>query len=162
MARNWGRSDHEPGGDPSWLGGKDRGQDAQGSSGWSSDFSSQSSREASSDFASEPSAQADPRAQEAESMAPRFGERGEDADSPQSTQWHSDFGTPGQESGAGGGRSPRSTKAQVTGLLGSIVGLVIFAFLAYRAGMDMWWVLLVIGVPLINRGTRALRRNRRD
>lgn len=158
MARHWGnRNDHEPGGDPSWLGGKDRGPDPRSSSGWSSDFAPQ---RPSSDFDDQPAPSADSPAQDADSMAPRFGESGERSVSRQdSAQWTSDFSSSRRGGRDGGGRSSRSVKAQVTGLLGSVVGLIVFAVFAYRAGMDMWWALLVVGVPLINRGARILRRS---
>ena len=162
MARHRGNSnDHEPGGDPSWLGGKDRGPDPQSSNGWSSDFAPQRSQRPYSDFGDQPAPSADSPAQDADSMAPRFGESGGRSVSRQdSAQWTSDFSSSRRGGRAGGGRSSRSVKAQVTGLLGSVVGLIVFAVFAYRAGMDMWWVLLVVGVPLISRGTRILRRSR--
>lgn len=49
--------------------------------------------------------------------------------------------------------------AQLIGLLTSLVGLVIFAVIAYNMGMNLWWVILVVGFPLLSRGIRMLRRN---
>lgn len=161
MARHWGNSDHEPGGDPSWLGGKDRGPDSQSSSGWSSDFAPQSSNRPSSDFADQRAPSADPRAAEAESMAPRFGEHGEEMDGTPSEQRHSEFSSQGKGGGSDGGQGPRLSAAKVIGMLTSVVGLIIFAFFAMRAGMDLWWVILVFGVPLISRIVRNLQRSQR-
>ena len=161
MARHWGNSDNEPGGDPSWLGGKDRGPDSQSSSGWSSDFAPQSSNRPSSDFADQRAPSADPRAAEAESMAPRFGEHGEEMDGTPPEQWHSEFSSQGKGGGSDGGQGPRLSAAKVIGMLTSVVGLIIFAFFAMRAGMDLWWVILVFGVPLISRIVRNLQRSQR-
>ncbi|SLM98379.1 hypothetical protein FM103_04690 [Corynebacterium xerosis] len=48
------------------------------------------------------------------------------------------------------------------GGLASLVGVVIFAVIAYRMGMDIWWAVLFIGIPLISRVARLLRRNNRN
>ena len=161
MARHWGNSDHEPGGDPSWLGGKDRAPDSQSSSGWSSDFAPQGSNQPSSDFADQRAPSADPRAAEAESMAPRFGAHGQESDGAPPEQWHSEFASPGKGGGSDGGQGPRLSAAKVIGMLTSVVGLIIFAFFALGAGMDLWWVILVFGVPLISRIVRNLQRSQR-
>ena len=81
-------------------------------------------------------------------MAPRFGRAG--AGREPSGLRAVDLGLQQLEAGrAPAAVAPHARSKQVTGLLGSVVGLIVFAVFAYRAGMDMWWVLLVVGVPLI-------------
>lgn len=95
-------------------------------------------------------------------MAPRFGEVTGDAaiseDRDQGSAWASSF--TGQSSeGRGRSQSGRSLVAQVIGLLGSSVGLIVFAIFFYRMGFDMWWILLGFGLPLVARVARLIRRN---
>lgn len=151
MARNWGNSDSGPGGDPSWLGGKDRDPSPQSSSGWSSDFSSQPPP-------SGPPAQDDP----AQSMAPRFRETAEGGDGQQQSQWHSDFTGQGHGGHQGGRRGGRSFGAQLTGLFSSMIGLIIFAVIGYQMGMSLWWIILVVGIPLLSRVVRLVGQHLRS
>src|SRR5699024_9606304 len=81
MMKLWGSDGRGPGGDPSWLGGKDRdGADSQGSGGWSSDFGDGAQRPDSDfgggDFGGGGSGGGNfgggTDAQAAQSMAPRF------------------------------------------------------------------------------------------
>lgn len=178
MTNRWGNDDHGPGGDPSWLGGGDRDGGAvpergQGSGDFSSDFTSDSLRDPRSSQSARPAAESDfpsaesdyserDKGQAAESMAPRFGDVTGDAarseGRAQGSPWMSSFtGT----SSAGQGRSRRggSLVAQLIGLLGSSVGVIIFAVIVFRMGFDMWWILLFVGIPLIGKIARLIRRN---
>lgn len=171
MTNRWGNDDHGPGGDPSWLGGGDRDGGAvpergQGSGRFSSDFASDFSRDPRSSQGARRPAESDfserDKGQAAESMAPRFGEVTGDAaiseDRDQGSAWASSF-TGHSGEGQGRSRSGRSIVAQVIGLLGSSVGLIVFAIFFYRMGFDMWWILLGIGFPLVVRVVRLIRRN---
>ncbi|GAA4521087.1 hypothetical protein GCM10023160_07470 [Brachybacterium paraconglomeratum] len=95
-------------------------------------------------------------------MAPRFGEvAGDSARSEgraQDAPWMSSFTG---SSGEGQGRAQRggSLVAQLIGLLGSSVGVIIFAVIVFRMGFDMWWILLFVGIPLISKIARLIRRN---
>jgi hypothetical protein len=168
MTNLWGNDEHGPGGDPSWLGGKDRdgaglpGADRResGPDGWSSDFSSADLR-GQQGGAPQPAAADFPHRRDpdaAESMAPRFGERtGEIPDDrDQQSPWMSSFR---EQDGEGRARGPGSIAGQVLALLGSSVGVIIFAVVFLRMGFDMWWILLIVGVPLISRVVRLIRRN---
>lgn len=175
MTNRWGSDGHGPGGDPSWLGGGDRDGGAapergQGSGGFSFEFASDAtsdfSRDSRSSQGARPAAESDfpgrDRGQATESMAPRFGEVTGDAaiseDRDQGSAWASSF--TGQSSeGRGRSQSGRSLVAQVIGLLGSSVGLIVFAIFFYRMGFDMWWILLGFGLPLVARVARLIRRN---
>ena len=162
MARHRGNSnDHEPGGDPSWLGGKDRGlggpTGAADGGGWSSDFSAgttSGSPRPDPDF----SVPQEPR--DAETMAPRFGRITGDeaipAEHEEQPQWRSEF-----ESATGiSGKRGRSLLSQLLGVLGSGVGLLIFAVIFFRfLDVTFWWAFLLIGYPLLSRGARALRKH---
>ena len=171
MTNRWGNDDHGPGGDPAWLGGG--GGDGGGapgrgqrSGGFSSDFASDVPRDSQSTQGSRPAAESDFSGQDrvvgAESMAPHFGDVSGDAaiseDREQGSPWMPSF--TGQSSeGQGRSQSGRSIVAQVIGLLGSSVGLLVFAIFFYRLGFDMWWILLGLGVPLIARVARLIRRS---
>ncbi|HEX7350993.1 hypothetical protein [Brachybacterium sp.] len=170
MMNRWGNDDHGPGGDPSWLGGKDRGSGGAPESdggGWSSGFSSDVASESSgSDFAHRGSDSAARwQAQEAEQMAPRFGERA-DGDARTSSggedsPWMAGFA--GQESAGSG-----SQKSGLSKLLGAVVpifALVIFGIVAvnifggFSGGFGFWWMFLFIGIPLLSKVVRALRKH---
>lgn len=163
----WGNDDHGPGGDPSWLGGGDRGgEDSQG--GWSSGFASDAEGSDSdvgrsdSDFAGSRG----PRA--AEQMAPRFGDRAGDGPLPsdrESSSWTSSF--TGQDSE--GSRSGRSTLSRVLGAAVPILSIVVFGIIALRifggghgfGGMGMWWVLVFV-IPVISRVVSKIRKHLDD
>lgn len=178
----WGNSDHGPGGDPSWLGGKDRGGgDAAdgGSGGWSSDFSSDFSRGSStsstqpeSDF-SRGDAGFTGRAEspDAEQMAPRFGDRSDgdvrssegSGDSP----WSASF--TGQESAGSGSRKSGLSKA--LGAAVPILAVLIIGIVAVNVvggfgdgfgGFGFMWMFLFFGIPLISKVIRAIRKNLDD
>lgn len=165
----WGNDDHGPGGDPSWLGGRDR-DDQSGSTGWNSDFGSDDQK-ADSDFASSGSTDfgwTDP--QTAEEMAPRFGDRGRgdplplsrDEDSP----WNRDF-TDRDENGRDD--SPGSKVAAVLPKIVTTVISIIAAILIFKiffggfggsngfGGIFPWWILLVFGLPLLRKLGRIFR-----
>ncbi|WP_345076182.1 hypothetical protein [Brachybacterium paraconglomeratum] len=171
MMNRWGNDGHGPGGDPSWLGGGDRADGkapecGQGSGAFSSDFTSDFSQDQrgvqDSPTAADPDLPGRGRSQDAESMAPRFGEvAGDSARSEgraQDAPWMSSFTG---SSGEGQGRAQRggSLVAQLIGLLGSSVGVIIFAVIVFRMGFDMWWILLFVGIPLISKIARLIRRN---
>ena len=180
MANRWGNDQHGPGGDPSWLGGKDRGGDvpsadggagqgsgaatSDGSGAPSSDFGSDFASDASSssDFSSDFSSDSDRRGPlpSAEDMAPRFGQSAgrspgaDDAGAEQS--WRSGFEDSIANGNGRSGSSGKSPGAQIAGLLSSGVGIAIFAVIAWRVGFDQWWIVLFVAVPLINRVARML------
>lgn len=177
----WGNDDHGPGGDPSWLGGGDRGgEDSQG--GWSSGFASDAEGSDSdvgrsdsdfgrsdSDFGrsdSDFAGSRGPRA--AEQMAPRFGDRAGDGPLPsdrESSSWTSSF--TGQDSE--GSRSGRSTLSRVLGAAVPILSIVVFGIIALRifggghgfGGMGMWWVLVFV-IPVISRVVSKIRKHLDD
>lgn len=95
-------------------------------------------------------------------MAPRFGDVTGDAarteDRAQDAPWMSSFAEASGE-GRGRAKSGRSLVAQLLGLLGSSVGVIIFAVIVFRMGFDMWWILLLVGIPLISKIARLIRRN---
>lgn len=162
----WGNDDHGPGGDPSWLGGGDRGgADPQGAGGWSSGFSPDS-QGPDSDFAPSDSDFGGSRSpQAAEQMAPRFGDRaGEDPlpSDREGPSWTSSF--TGQD--AEGSSSGRSTLSRVLGAVVPIITIVIFGIIALRvfggghgfSGFGMWWIFVFI-IPVISRVVRAIRKH---
>ncbi len=73
--------------------------------------------------------------------------------------WAAGFGGENGSEDGSSGATGKSMAAQLIGLLTSLVGLVIFAVIAYNMGMNLWWVILVVGFPLLSRGIRMLRRN---
>lgn len=156
----WGNNAHGPGGDPSWLGGQDRGgadpQGADGSGGWSSEFESDAQGH-DSDFVRNDSDFAggrDPQA--AEQMAPRFGKvtgdeattRGRDAD----PSWMASF--TGQDTE--GSSSSRSTAGKVIGGIVPILSVVVFGVIIMRFfdfGVSGWWMFVFV-IPFIRRIAR--------
>ena len=165
MMNRWGNDDHGPGGDPSWLGGKDRGStEPQGSGDWSTDFEADAARPHS-DFgggADVAGSGADGRwgPPSAEEMAPRFGERaGQDARTGggENSPWRDSF------SGEEGSRSERSGASRWMGLVWSLIPFAIFLFIAFRVfdvGFGGWWVFLFI-IPVLGRVFRSVTRNLR-
>lgn len=137
---NRGRSEnHGPEGDPSWLGGKDRGGAGVGSGRAADEAVDQGARSDSggwpSDFSSDAAQSADGRGM-SEEFAPRFGEfTDEQAQSDRSSRRHQ--GKP-------------SAKELLSALL-SIVVMVVIAFTFYRSGWNAWWLIFVIGIPLARR-----------
>lgn len=131
MGNRWGSESHDPEGDPSWLGGKGRGRAGVGGpgsggaadGGWSSDFTPDSAQTA--EGRSVP-----------EESAPRFGEfTGDQARSSRRT------------------RQPQgrpSTKELISALV-SIVVLIVIVFTFYRSGWNAWWLIFVVGIPLVRR-----------
>ncbi len=157
----WGNDDRGPGGDPSWLGGKDRGDArTQGSGNWSSDFDS-GAQGADSDFGGGRDTQA------AEQMAPRFGENtGEHSrttDSGADSPWMESFTGQGAEGSSG---TSRSGLSRVLGAIVPIFALVIFGVVFMRifsgggfGGFSTWWILLFIGIPILSRVVRMVRKH---
>lgn len=170
----WGSDEHGPGGDPSWLGGKDRGGPGTGADGagsaearsgplpsgdstWSSDFDSRrSSRRADQDFGSGP-----PRSEPGpQHSAPRFGDVADDSREGAARQyeaWES-----GSGSGEAGARAGEVGKALLK-LIPTVVFLVIFiGFFAsndfFRHGFSFWWVALVILVPQLINLVKTFRK----
>ncbi|WP_394214804.1 hypothetical protein [Brachybacterium vulturis] len=171
MRNRGGNDDHGPGGDPSWLGGEDGGgADSPGSGSWSSDFGSDDQRSGSDvgDSDSDFGGRRDPHA--AGQMAPRFGDRagdrplpsGGDEDSP----WSSAFTGQGSESSGSG----RSTLSRLLGGVVPFLMIVIFGVIAVRVfggsggigGFGPWWIFLFIGIPIVNRVIRAIRKHLGD
>lgn len=163
MSNRWGHDERGPGGDPPWLGGKDRGgTGAQDSWGWSSDFAG-GAQSPDSDFGGSSSRDA----QAAEQMAPRFGDSADDdartegADSP----WMESF--TGQQSEGSGSR--RSGLSRLLGAVVPIFALVIFGVVFMRifsgghfGGFGTLWILAFIGIPILGRVVRAIRKHLGD
>lgn len=160
MATSRGNEGHGPGGDPSWLGGKDRGGDgvtprsgADGHAGplpasgdgWSSDFGAGSGRRsADQDFDSSVS-------QAPEHSAPRFGSFGEDGGD--------DSDRERGRLGADAARTP--TLTQVLGALVPALVIVVVAIVFFRADFNYWWIAFVVILPTIQRVARLFGGGRR-
>lgn len=169
MSSSWGNDQRGPGGDPSWLGGKDRdtaGGGASGgqSAGWSSDFSSDPGASAAdSDFgAGNPSGQDSSGALPA--RGPQFG-RVDEANARQSSQddggWLSEFtGDRGERSR--GGRQSKGLGMQL--LVAAIsIGIIIVAatMTGSFSGSNIGFFLLVFILPIIMRVIRSVTGNNR-
>src|SRR5699024_2857515 len=163
MGNQWGNTQHGPGGDPSWLGGKDRGDGgSQSSGGWSSDFAG-GAQSPDSDFGGgDFGGGRDARA--AEQMAPQFGDSvGDDARTEGSASpWLESF--TGQQSEGSGNR--RSGFSRILGAVVPIFVLVIFGVFFIRffsgfsfGGFGSWWILLFIGIPILSRLVRMIRKH---
>ena len=167
----WGSDESGPGGDPSWLGGKDRGGqgevpgfggDGQGSegvhgrndplpngqSGWSSDFGPGSyDRRADQDFGSSSSPGDAP-----EHTGPRFGSFGEGG--------VDDGSDHGRGRDAGNSSNTPTLKQVIGGVLPMLV-FVVVAIVFFRADFSFWWIAFVIILPTIQRISRMFGGNRR-
>ena len=162
MMNRWGNDEHGPGGDPSWLGGKDRGGPGTGADGagtgesrpgplpsgdstWSSDFDSRSSsRRADQDFG--------PRSPEPQHSAPRFGEFGDDSRG-RAERRYEDWESGGRSDPEDRNRAGEVGKALVK-MVPSVVFLIIFiGFFSsngfFSHGFSFWWIALVILVPQV-------------
>ncbi|GAA1488721.1 hypothetical protein [Brachybacterium sacelli] len=150
MSSSRGNGDaHGPGGDPSWLGGKDR--DGTSGTGWSSGFGSES--RADSDFGGDVASEA-PRPQ-----GPEFGGEAAGRGGEQEPGWAESF--TGQDDASGDEGTGKGSGAKVFGALATLVGLGIFAIVAYRMGFDVWWVIFFVAFPMISRLLRSTGRGGR-
>lgn len=166
----WGSGESGPGGDPSWLGGKDRGgqgavpgsgsdgQDGAGAgrndplpngeSGWSSDFGPGSSgRRADQDFGPSSSPSDAPQ-----HTGPRFGSFGEDG------------AADGSDRGRGPDGQDSSSAPTLRQVLGGVLPMIVFVIVAvafFRADFNLWWVAFVIILPTIRRFSRMFGGSRR-
>lgn len=161
MMNRWGNGAHGPDGDPSWLGGSDRPGGESSSGEWSSDFSANTSQPApGSDFAAESDIDDSRREPVPEHSGPRFGDRSGEASGSakeeQGPSWRSSFDGGGDSGGERGAGIGKNRGAQLAGIGTSMIGLVIFVVIASRMGLDLWWALLIFGVPLISRVVRML------
>ena len=173
MKNLWGSDDRGPGGDPSWLGGKDRGAGSQGSGGWSSDFDDGAQRP-DPDFGGGDVGGGDVSAggfggrdAQAESMAPRFGDvTGDDARTKEAdAHWSESF--TGQRTE--GSRRGRSGLSRALGAVLPIVVLLIIGFAFAKVfgsgglhGFSAWWIFMFIGLPFLNRLIRRIRKHLDD
>lgn len=167
MSTSWGSGDHGPGGDPSWLGGKDRG--TTGGDDWSSDFGPDTGSDAGARGSTSHDSRADSDfgggsgADASRYEGPEFGDaHGDEASgrgSEQEPGWAESF--TGTDSDSGGEGSGKGVGAKVVGVLASLVGLVIFAVIAFRVGFDAWWIILLVVVPMITRALRAFGKGGR-
>lgn len=162
MSSSWGNDQHGPGGDPSWLGGKDRetaggGTGGGQSSGWSSDFSSDPGASAAdSDFGTgDQSGQGSSGALPV--RGPQFG-RVDEANARQSSQddrgWMSEF-TGDRGGRPGGGRQTKGLGMQL--LIGAVaIGIIIFAatMTGSFSGSNLGFFLLVFILPIVKRVIR--------
>lgn len=166
MSSSWGNDRHGPGGDPSWLGGKDR-QTAGGSADggqstvWSSDFSAEpDSPVVDSDFG--PGGQSSSGALPI--RGPEFG-RVDEANARRSSNedggWMAEFAS---ELGtrSGGGRRVRGLLPQ---LLVAAVAIAIIIFAAVMtgsfSGSNFAFFLLVFILPILRRLSRSITRGDR-
>lgn len=91
---------------------------------------------------------------------PQFGEHGETRSAQQSpSEWRSSFGESDDARSSGNGVEGGSLRGQLLALGSSTIGVIVFAVFAYRMGMDLWWIFLGVGIPLISRVVRLLRKN---
>lgn len=142
MTTPWGNDDRGPGGDPSWLGGKDRGGNSGGGgssgSGWSSDFGSDFGPDASrstgggGDFGGSP-APTFGQDSRAEHAGPEFGTRAGQAPLPsrdqQGSGWKATFtGADAESAGAEGSGAGR----KAISLVFRILFLGVFFIVALR------------------------------
>ena len=162
MTNQRGDDAHGPGGDPSWLGGGDRNRGSDRPGGFSSDFSGDTaagsdrdrSRQApDSDFGgSRPQAQTPYRPDPApERQASGFGqwmtEQQNPTDQAGQASWRPEFD--GQPTAGQSRMSGKGFATRLSGWFTSAIGLVIFAFIASQFGMNLWWILVVLGLPLL-------------
>ncbi|ASK65987.1 hypothetical protein CFK39_09315 [Brachybacterium avium] len=161
MRDRWGSDDHGPGGDPSWLGGADRGgaeqHGADGSGGWSSDFAADA-QGADSDFGGS----SDPLA--AERMAPRFGEvTGDAARSPggePESPWLTGFAGLDTEDAENIQSSlRRAVRGIVPVLLVVVFGVIVMKLFDFGF-IGMW--LFVFLIPFLGRIFRTIRKRLGD
>lgn len=168
MSSSWGNDQHGPGGDPSWLGGKDRetaggGAGGGSSSGWSSDFSSDFS---SGSAASAPDSDFGGGSQSGQSSSgalpvrgPQFG-RVDDAEARRSSQddggWMSEF-TGDRGGRSGGGRQGKSLASQLF-IAVVAIGIIIVAatMTGSSSGSNIGFFLLVFILPIIMRVIRSV------
>lgn len=154
MRNQWGNDDHGPGGDPSWLGGGGRPDGENRAGEWSSDFSADAAPRSAPNAADSDFGGAQPE-QAPEYSGPRFGDRiGQDPgseDQAQGSSWLSSFSGQAASGGRNGSRSGRPSGKRLAGWATSAIGLVIFVVIASRFGMNMWWVFLVFGLPMLSR-----------
>ncbi|WP_127097500.1 hypothetical protein [Brachybacterium saurashtrense] len=153
MASRWGNDDHGPGGDPSWLGGTDRGGgDSSARSTSSSDFSSDFSTQPSSDFASDgaPSAPQGRSARplDAEGMAPEFSRE---------TMSDSD----GRGSSSADEDGIKGPLLQIVKLAVPVLVMLVVIGMIFRDGFGggFPWFFLFFIIPMILRPLRILLRN---
>lgn len=147
MARKWGRgADHGPGGDPSWLGGKDRGPDAGAPS---ADAGGDSPRW-SSDFGPDESTVQGTGAEEPEVEGPRFGEWAEPED-----------GADSQSSPGSDGEDIPDLAHLGRQLVGPVIALVVIATItisSVASGSGFSMFILIAAVPLLTRVGRTVQR----
>lgn len=165
MSDRWGHDGSGPGGDPSWLGGKDREGGSQGSGGWSSGFAD-GARSPDPDFGGG-DVGGGRGAQAAERMAPRFGDSaGDDARTTgEGSPWLESFTSQSGE----GSRDRRWGFSRVMGLVVPILmlGFVVIFFTGLFGdggfgGFGSWWILLFVAIPMLGRLIRMIRRHLDD
>ncbi|MCT1438769.1 hypothetical protein [Brachybacterium paraconglomeratum] len=163
MMNLWGSDEHGPGGDPSWLGGKDRGGPGTGTDGagsaagksgplpsgdstWSSDFGPSSARQsADQDFGSGSS--------DSQYSGPRFGEFADDDRRREASQ---------SGSGSDADRAREVGKALLK-MVPTVIFLVIFIGFFSRSGFGgggfgFWWFALMFLVPQLTNLVKILRK----
>lgn len=104
-------------------------------------------------------------------MAPRFGDHVGDgplpSDRDEGSPWTSSF--TGQD--ASGSGSGRSTLSRVLGAVVPLLMIVVFGVIALRifggfgggfSGFGSWWIVLFIGIPIVSRVIRMIRRKLGD
>ena len=171
MMNQWGNDEHGPGGDPSWLGGKDRGGPGTGAEGagtaesrpgplpsgdstWSSDFDSRSSsRRADQDFG--------PRSPEPQHSAPRFGEFGDDARE-RAERRYEEWESGGRPDPEVRNRAAEVGKALIKAIPIVVFLVIFFGFFArnesFRDNFSFGWIALVVLVPMLANVIKSFRK----
>lgn len=171
MMNQWGNDEHGPGGDPSWLGGKDRGGPGTGADGagtaesrpgplpsgdstWSSDFDSRSSsRRADQDFG--------PSSPEPQHSGPRFGEFGDDARE-RAERRYEEWESGGSPDPEVRNRAVEVGKALVKAIPIVVFVVIFFGFFArnefFRDNFSFGWIALVVLVPMLANVIKSFRK----
>ncbi|WP_341854276.1 hypothetical protein [Brachybacterium sp. GPGPB12] len=173
MMNQWGNDAHGPGGDPSWLGGKDRGGPGTGADGagtaesrpgpapsgdssWSSDFDSRARP-----VALTRTSVRVLRIRSRKDSGPRFGEFGDDARERAERRY--------EEWESGGSPDPevRNRAAEVGKALVKAIPIVVFlviffGFFArnefFRDSFSFGWIALVVLVPMLANVIKSFRK----
>ena len=155
MTTNWGNDDHGPGGDPSWLGGTDRGgSGSQGGGGVSSDVAPD---------AQAPSADFGPRHDQraAEEMAPQFGERGAlPSDRDEGSPWREGFSSSDSDRADDGGFDAGKAFRKFFPLLVLVI-VAVFGFRMFSGSFSLWFLVLFL-IPFVRNAVSIIRNLFKD
>jgi len=155
MTTNRGNGDHGPGGDPSWLGGSDRGgSGAQGGGGFSSDFAPDA-QASSADFGP----RHDQRA--AEEMAPQFGERGAlPSEHDEGSSWRTGFASSDSDRADDGGFDAGKAFRKFFPLLVMVI-VAVSVFRMFSGNISLWFLVLFL-IPFVKSAVSIIRNLFKD